>query len=171
MLRGISDIATTLNMLLPPWAVATLIGVVLLVALPAWINSVRTKQIHGRTRRMVRADPEERSRLLEEILDIAGDRPSRLLAVVHNADKYGLRDVRNRALDLLEATGKAEEDVARLRMKAAPQRKPVGHVIEVALSIERMIEQGMLPAARVRLDEALQRYPEDPELRALQERL
>lgn len=171
MFRGVTDIANTLNLLLPPWAVGGLIALALVLVFPFWIDSMRIKQISGRARRMVRAEPDVRQALFDQIIDLGGSSPNRLLAIVAQADKYGLRDLRAEAIRRLEQTGQATEDLARLRKKQAPERKPVGHVLEAVVTIERMIEQGMTVAARTRLEEALDRYPGDPELLALQDRL
>jgi hypothetical protein len=170
MVRGITDITGTIGMFLPPWALA-LLGVLLVAAaFPFWLNSMRIKQISGRSRRMVRAEHDERQRLANEILDLAGDNSTRLLAAVEQTTRYGLRALRTECVARLRATGERSKDLAQILAKEAPERKPIGHAIEAIVTIERMLEEGLGPAARTRLDEALTRYPHDPELLQLKER-
>ena len=171
MVRGITDITNTLGMFLPPWALVTMGIAVLLFGFPFWLNSMRIKQIGGRSRRMVRADHEERDKLAQEILDLAGENPTRLLAAVEQSTRYGLRALRSECITRLKNTGEYREDLARILAKEAPERMPIGHAIEAVVTIERMLDEGMGPAARTRLDEALARYPQDADLLALRDRV
>jgi len=171
MTRAFSDIAQTLQMLLPPWGLAAIAAVLGILAIPFWLQSMRTKKIHGRIRRMVRASDEERRELADEALALAGDHPRRLVALVHNAMKYGLYDLRNHGIRRLEETGGAPEDLEIFHALLRRERKPVGHPLEVALAIERLLEEGMDQTARHRLTEALKQHPADPDLRDIEKRL
>ena len=167
MVRGVGDIVSLLTQLLPPWMMAVVGVVVLILAAPQWFHSMRIKQIGGAIRRMVRADASQRAQLSDRAMDLAGHHPKRLLAVAEQAIRYNQTSLRKRALDRLEQTGKLKTDLHRLRHLTKPETKPVGHPLEVVVGIEGLLEQGMLDTARSRLDEALKKYPRDPDLIAL----
>lgn len=167
MFRAFTDIAQLIGQLVPTWLMIPIAIGLGLLALPFWLRSMKSKQISGRARRMVRADPDLRSRLRREILELAGETPALLFTAGQQAIKYDLRDLRDVVLERLEATGKAPEDVAHLRSKIEPEKKPIPHPLEVAVNVERLLEEGMIDTARQRLAEALDRYPDDPDLQEL----
>ena len=171
MFKGVTDFFVVLGQLLPPWAVATLGVLVFLAVLPGWLHSLRVKQINGTVRRMVRADGRERKRLEAHTFDLAGERIGRLEAVAHAGNKFGQQAVRDRALARLDALGRKDlADKIRNKDRKPPERV-IGHPLEATVPIRRMLEQGMFETASVRLDEALGRFPGDPDLIALQAQL
>ena len=171
MFRAFTDIAELIGQMVPPWLLAPLAGLILLAALPFWLQSMRSKKISARVRRLVRAEGEARVQLCQEIFEIAGDRPSLLVTAIGQAIRYDQRDLRDQAIVRLEATGKGAEDLVHIRKKLEPERKPVAHPLEVAVGVERLIEEGMLETARQRIAEGLVRYPGDPDLQALESRV
>ena len=171
MVRGVGDIVSLLTQLLPPWLMAVLGVVALILAAPQWFHSMRIKQIGGAVRRMIRADSPTRDQLADRAMDLAGHHPKRLLAAAEQAIRYNQTSLRKRALDRLEQTGQLKIDLHRLRQLTKPEVKPVGHPLEVAVGIRGLLEQGMLDTARRRLDEALAKYPKDPDLIALKAKL
>jgi len=171
MFRGLTDFFQILGGLLPPWALA-LIGVVIaLVMGPAWFDGVRSKQVRGRIRKMLRAPTAERPPLAAQALELAGARPRRLVTLVREAHKYDLRDLRDEALRRLVATGKAPEDVRVLRQLVKPPPTPVRDPLQAVVRVERLLELGLAVGAREALDEALAQHPDDPELRELSHRV
>ncbi len=171
MTRAFTDIAQLIGQVIPPWALVPLVLLLALAALPFWLQSVKGKQISGLARRMVRAPTEEREQMLERVLALAGSKPALLRTAIEQAIKYDHLDLRKRALAALEDTGKAPQDVAQIRAKLEPEPKPVPHPLEVAVNVERLIGEGMFDTARLRLDEALIRYPRDSDLLALRARV
>jgi len=172
VVRVAQQLIEAVTSLLPPWMVAPVLGVLVLLSVPLWLNSVRNKQISGAVRRLVRApDAVARAALLERIWSLAAERPSRVLVIVREAIRYDQRQLMNEAMDWLDARGEAVEDLRIIRGKMTAEPKPVGHPLEVAVTVERLVEEGMHEAARSRLNDALARYPNDADLMALSRRL
>lgn len=171
MTRVLSDIAGLLANVVPPWAFPPAVALLLVVAAPIWLRMVRGRQVGGLVRRMVRADPTERERLGDEVLGLAGTRDGLLLIAAEQAHRYDQRVFRDRVLAVLEARGAVPQDVARLRGKLAVAAPPVGHPLEIAANVERLLEQGLRDRARERLRAGRSRYPDDPDLSALEQRL
>ncbi len=171
-MRLIPELLETIALVLPPWALV-LVGVaVLAVGIPAWLHWMRTKQIRGALRRLVRArDDADRAEHLARALSLASGRPRRLVFLVEEAIRLGLKPIWRRLLEELEETGAPPADVRRLKEKVEAAPKRGGHPLEEAVIIERMWSEGLEAAARERLDEVRGRFPEDPDLAALEERL
>lgn len=170
MVRGFGEVLQSLGMLLPPWAVAAVGGGLLLLMLPAWVDNMRVKQIRGTIRRMVRADEASRDALAERALRLARRRPTRLESVVERANHYQQLELRRRALQTLR---RVDPEKAEYLLERIERDKPkqVFHPIEVVVRVERLLAEGMVDAAAARLDEALDRYPDDPDLLALRQKV
>ena len=173
MLRGVGDIVQLLTGLLPPWAVALVVGAVLVAALPAWIRSGKSKRIRGDVRRMVRAEAGRRDRLEGDVLDRAGRDKHLLELTVKEARRREMRSLAERAMERLRGLPGADPFVARLQADPPPKQpeKRWGHPIEAAAAIHTLIENGATAAAAERLAEVRARFPDDDELRALASRL
>lgn len=168
MFRGITDILSTLAELLPPEVLVPLVIVALAVAFPFWLRSVRVRQIKGRLRVAARAHDEvERDEAIDEAFRLAGERPRLLVSLIEQAIRNGQTLVWRRGLAALEATGRAELDLAALKRKVEPRPKTVRDPLEAIVRVERLRDSGLHVAAREVLDEALARHPDDPDLRAL----
>ena len=172
MMRVVSELIAGLSALLPPWALAVLAAIAAPFVVMAWTRYVRAKQIRGALRTAFRTtDPVLRAAAVEKAFELAGLRERAVIALADTAHTTGLVDVTTRALALMEAHGWGREDVRRIRAATAKPKKKGGHPVEEVVVIERMIEQEMLAAARIRLEEALARFPSDPDLIGLQEAL
>lgn len=172
MFRVIPDIIAGLRAALPAWAFALVLLGVAALAAPVYLNWLRSKQIRGKFRAYVRAiGNEHRARVAEEMFALANGRPRLLVTIADEAERLGKRLVLDRALTELEATGGAPEDLKRLTTKVKPDKPPPMHPLEEAVHVERMLDEGLLPAARQRLDRALKRFPQDADLLELQARL
>ena len=170
MMTGISDLITALREIFPPWVLVTLGAVALVTLGPRWIESMRDKQLRGLVRRMIRADASERTRLREQILGLAGQRPGRLVAVVFHAIHYDQRNLRDTALRTLEATGAAPADVSRLRARIEKPPTRFRDPIEAVVRIEQLFRDGLVVAAHEQLSVARAAFPGDPDLQAIAER-
>lgn len=170
MSRVIGDLLSTFSLFVPMrWLVAALV-VLVVIAVPFWLESVRDRQVRGLVRRLVRAGPEERSALERRILDLAGLRPGRLRAMVEAASRYDQRSLRDQGIALLDQAG-ARDDARRLREAVAPKKRRFVDAIEAAVHIEQLLEEGRSVAASEQLAEALEAFPDDEELRGLERRL
>ena len=168
MFRGLTDLLSTLAQLLPPEVLVPLVVVLAIAAVPLWWRSVRTRQIKGRLRVAARARTEdERHGAIEAAFAMASDKPRLLVALTEQAIRNGQTPVWRRALQALEATGKAELDLAALRRKVQAPPKGPRDPFEAAVRVERLRASGLHVAAREVLDEALSRHPDDPDLLAL----
>ena len=162
-MRGLSDIVQTLSMFLPTWAVVAVVAVAVMAISPWWIHSMRSKQIRGLVRRMVRADEARRRLLAEQAMGMAANKGHRLAVVATEAHKMGQVVLRDRAMAQLEQMGERKELALLLEM-VKPKETPVAHPLEAAVIIERLREEGMFEAARDRLERALRRFPGDDRL-------
>ena len=171
-MRMILDMLTTVRGMLPDWAFTVLVGVLLAVLIPAWLFWLRSKQIKGVLRRWGRADDvEERTALADEAFRLTGGRGRLLVALMDEAHRLDYRPIWTRALEELERTGQCPQDVARIRAKITVERPPALHPVEEAVHVERMLGEGLLEPAWERLAPALERFPDDPDLIDLRDRI
>lgn len=173
MLRGVGDVVQLLANFLPGWAVAVIVGVVMVIALPAWIRSGKSKKIRGDIRRMVRAEGERLTELHQAILGRAGDDMHLLEFIVKEARRREQHRLVADAMERLQGLPGSLEFIRRLDAEPppTPNDRRWGHPIEAAAAIQTLIDNGAHAAAEARLDEVLRRFPDDEELAALQGRL
>jgi len=172
MFRGIGDIVAILQSALPPWALALVAVTVVLVGGPAWFDNVRGKQIRGQIRKMLRADgPGARAAHADEALQLAAERPRRLVTLVREAHKYQLNDLRDAALERLRDGGKSPADVEVLDKLVQPESKAAPTSLEAVVRVEKLLDAGLVVGAKEQLDAALDRFPNDPELLALDRKI
>jgi len=165
MFRGITDLISTLVQLLPPEVLVPLLVLAAAAAFPLWLRSVRVRQIKGRLRSAARAHSEaERQESVDAAFERAGERPRLLVALIEQAIRNGQPRVWKRGLEALEATGKAELDLAALRRRVQAPPRTVRDPLEAVVRIERLHRAGLHVAAREVLDEALALHPDDPDL-------
>ncbi len=171
-MRVIIQLLGSLHAALPPWVFAlVLIGLLALGARPMYRMSL-ARQIRRLAGKASQAgDVASRVAAEDEALAIAGDDRTLLVVAGDVAVFYRLTALLKRVVERLEA-GPADADLRRLRGALLPEaaKKP-GHPIEVALAVQRLLDSGLYEAARTRLDEGLARFPADPDLAALRERL
>lgn len=172
MFRGITDLIEVLAQLVPTPVLIGILVVAGLAAIPAWVRSVRTRQIKGCLRRAARAhDDTERHAELDAAFARAGDRPRLLVGLIEQAIRNGQPEAWRRGLDALAATGRAELDLARLRRKVEPPDDRVRDPLQAIVRVERHLRAGLVVAAEEALEEALADHPDDPDLRELAERV
>ena len=168
----IPDLIGTLQQMLPVWVSVPLLALIAAFAIPGWWNWLRSKQIKGQVRRMMRAPSSEaRDEHAENAFALAAGSARRLSYLADELFRLNQRVLFDRALAELKATGKALEDVRRLSAKVAVEKKRGRHPIEEAVIIERMWEEGMHEAARERLAEVMRRHPGDADLQELEQTL
>ncbi|MCO4746084.1 MAG: hypothetical protein KC912_14910 [Proteobacteria bacterium] len=172
MFRVIPDIIANLRAALPPWAFAlVLLAAVALIA-PSYFYWLRSKQIKGKFRAYGRAiGHEQRDAVADEMFALAGGRARLVVTIADEAERLGMKALLDRAMGELANSGAAKADVKRLRDKTEREKPPPMHPLEEAVHVERMLDEGLLPGARQRLERALERFPEDAELVDLAERL
>ncbi len=135
---------------------------------PAWWNSLRTREIRGLVRRIGRG--ESVPALTARAFRIAGSRPDRLALLAAEANRRGLQPLREAAFAAL-----TEVDPARAASERVGQAPPKGaqeaHPLAAVVAIEGLIAAGAWEAAGARLASARARFPDDPELAALADRI
>ncbi|HHO51961.1 MAG TPA: hypothetical protein ENK18_14035 [Deltaproteobacteria bacterium] len=171
MFRIFSDIGQVLTSLIPGWAIPIVLGIAGVLAVPFWIESVRSKQIKGAVRRMVRADGPTRRQLAHRALSLAGQRRLRLIGLVQEAIRYGQHALIEEGLARLTSDPHGHRDAEALRARIRKPGQRFRDPIEASVRIEGLLQQELFVAASEQLDEALGRFPTDPELLHLQRRL
>jgi hypothetical protein len=73
-------------------------------------------------------------------------------------------DVFQDAVARLGVIPKFAKEAEKLRKQRKPDTPPPRHPIEEAVFIERMAQEGMLDVAQKRLNQASERFPDDPDL-------
>lgn len=167
-MAGLSQLVRTLSEVVPVRALLLVLLVLAVVALPAWLETIRERQLRGTVRRMVRADPEQRVALVERAMHLAGRVPRRLSVLAGEAIRYDQRDVRDHALAALEAAG---GDSRPLRAKIDRPKPRFRDPVEAVVRVEGLLTEGLVEAAREQLGEARASFPDDGELKALESRL
>lgn len=172
MTRVIPELLELLGRFLPPEVLAALVVLAAPVAVWGWLRWLRAKQIRGALRTAFLAtDPQRRHKAIDRAFELAGKREHALVALLDTAHKTGLRDVTQRAMALMNDLGVGQQDVARITRELRPEARRAGHPVEEAVVIERFIEQELYGAARTRLAEAMQRFPDDEMLLDLSRQL
>ena len=171
MFRIFTDLGGLVSQLVPPWALPIVIGVLGALAAPFWLESVRSKQIKGAIRRMVRASHDERGVLSRRALHLAGHKRIRLISLVQEAMRYDQRELRDEGLARLQQVPGGRHDAVELRKRVDKPRPRYRDPVEAVVRVESLLEQGLTVAAREQLDEARRTFPTDTELEALAGRL
>jgi hypothetical protein len=164
-MAGLGQLVRSLSEVVPLRTLVVVLLVVAILALPAWLETVRERQLRGTVRRMVRADPDQRAALVDRALTLAAHVPRRLSVLAGEAIRYDQRDVRDRALAALEEVG---GDTTVLRAKIERPKARFRDPVEAAVRIEGLVGEGLLEAAREQLAEARAAFPDDPELAFLE---
>jgi len=175
VLRGLTDLIEPLRHLLPTEVLVLLAIALAIVVAPAWWRSVRVRQIKGHVRRAARAHgPAERRDEVDGAFRKVGGSGRLLVDLAEHAHRAGLHDVWQRAVEKLERSGKLPLESQRLRHKAAPPPRALRDRDEAVVRAELQLSQELWAAARETLDEALARFPDDPDIarldRALRDR-
>ena len=169
---AIGEIIGTVSQFVPTWLLA-IIGLALVIALgPGWVTGLRIKRVKALLRKTVRAGGSERLNLQQQALDLALGRGEVLLALVREADKLNQPRLRDRALKKLARLGTHADEVRKLSKPTDPGRdRQIGHPVEAAVLVERLLENGAIEAAREKLREARRRFPDDADLASLDQRI
>lgn len=172
-MRGMGGILDSLGSLLaaagidvPPWGFPALALVLMVLLLPRIIANMET----GRARRLVQrsrgVEGEDRVRMEEEALEVAGERPMSLVAVAEEAIRIRRTPLAERAVARLALTGGAKGHLKRLKKTLRKDDKVPASPVAAALVVERLIEGGALDEAARRLDRFDRRWPDHPDLAA-----
>ncbi|MED5374038.1 MAG: hypothetical protein VX899_23675 [Myxococcota bacterium] len=168
-MRYLTDLLNTvlgvLGVQLPDWGGSVLLVVILIALGPFFYRNSRTKKARKLLQRVSMESGEERLAGEQEILHTVSGHPFGLVVVVEEAHKRGMGRLARRALEALDATGKQRSELKRLQRLLGP--RPTSPTQE-AIAIERLHQQGLTVQAEARLQDALARFPEHPELVALQ---
>lgn len=166
---GIGEILRGLGAFVPREILVGAVVIVLLLAFPGWLRSVRTKQLRGRVRQVARATvAAERREREAAALALAGANGRLLVALAEEAHKLNQVGLAQRALLALEPLPGFERDVADLRRKLRPELPPPpADAVEALVTVRRLLDEGLHEQARVRLDEARARFPDDGPLAEL----
>lgn len=165
-MQGIGTFFQTLTTLLPPWLSIPLAVIAGLWLLRGMVFRTRARQIRGLVRRMVRASPAERERLYQVALGRAGTHPLLLADLAREAHTRLQTDVWLRTASLLERTPEGRAELQRVRrLQGLVTEVPTA--AEEALRTRHLLHSGLPEVALARVQEALLRYPNDADLRAL----
>jgi hypothetical protein len=165
---GIGQVVHALAKLLPPWALAIVIGAAALFFLRGFGFRTRSKQVREAVRRLVRATPETRDAILARAFERAGDHPDLLALLASEAARRGMPRLHADALAKLEAVPGGAPLAAKLRREATREAQVAAlHPVEVAVRVRALLDQGLVDAARARLDEATAAHADHPSLVAL----
>jgi len=170
--QGIGDVLAALRMMLPPWALILAGVLIFLWAAPGYFSGIRIKQIRTRVRKASLARGQERDDLIAAAFERAGDDPERLLALADEAKKRRLGSLAQRALDEAAARGASKNAQEKIRVEIErPRPNLATDSLEVAVRIEGQLDNELWVGAREQLNMALARWPSNPELQRLKERL
>ncbi len=169
-MAGVIQLAKLLQGLVP-WPVA-LGGLAVLLVLggPSWLESARHRELRGVVRQIARVHdrPEDREALVARVFRLAGQRPDRLTTLGREAHRRALPHVRDRAWEALQALDAPAAARERSALAREPSRRPA--TLEL-LSIEALIAEGAVDAARLRLRAARAQHPQDEALQRLSHQL
>ncbi|MBN1336611.1 MAG: hypothetical protein JXB39_11690 [Deltaproteobacteria bacterium] len=172
-MRGLADLARSLVEILrdalPPWVVLVVAGLVVALVLPFYWKGQRRSLARRRIAALTGVPRAEAGRLEAEAFSLVGTDPDGLVGVAEEALRHGREALARQAIARLAGTGRRPDHVARLErlLEGPPPRLPE----EEALGVARLLDAGLVEAARRRLDRARARWPELPEWKSLAGRL
>lgn len=171
-MRVVIQLLSSLHQALPPWAFALFLVVTGIVGAKPFYRSILARQIGRAVARVARATTQaERLAAEDDALKLAGQDTGLIAAVGDAAVRYNQPLLGRRVIEILDRMGDTK-DVLRLRRAMIPEGpKKSGHPIEIAVAVQRLLDGGLYDAAKSRLDDGLERFPEDPDLLALREKL
>lgn len=170
-LRALAQIVSALRGLVPTPVLVAIVTAMVLYGVPVWIENARVKEVRGLVRQISRnggdgpaADP-----LVDRVMTLATPKAERLVELGREAHRRQLTRLRDRAWVELERLDPAT--ARRERALVEPPKIRDRFPLEAQVAVAGMIESGAVEAARSRLAAALERFPDDPELLALRDRL
>lgn len=147
--------------------------VLFLASLLLFVPMMQKNAHTDKARKLLKSLPDkstaERTKIQEEVLRIVWDSPDGLVAIASEALRLGLTSFARQVVDRLRETGQKTDDL-RVFQRTLEGDAPVMPE-QVLVQVEAMLESGMVDAARKRLAPALVRWPDHPELLALDARL
>ncbi len=168
---GLDDLIKGLLVVMPPWAVALLVGLIALAALPGLRFSLRTKRVRALVRQLVRAEPLRRRQLEEALFATAGTHPDLLATAARDARRRNLLAVHAEAMRRLAQTPRGHRLAAAVRAEFTADDAPPADPLLRLASVRAALDAGTPEVARARLVEARAAFPNDPRLAALDEAL
>lgn len=173
-MRAIAELLNTvlgeLGLSVGPWVMPALAVGLALLLLPLLRANHATRQARRRLS-LARSAPRaaERERLKAEALALVLGNRVGVAVVAEEALRHGWTDLAQQALVELERSGGRPEELRGLRRRLEGQRPPTATA--EALVVERLLEAGLREQAAARLEGALARWPEHPELVELRGRV
>lgn len=172
-MRGLSNIfqslLTALGIQNQPWIGPIAFVVVLALVWPYLQRNLKTDRGRQRIRGLADMPLPERQKAQDEAMQLIGDDADGLVALADESLRQGDRDFARRVLDQLKTTGKKKDQVRRLDALLVDRNLQLPE--QTVIAVERLLDTGLLEPARQRLVPALQRWPDNPELLALQARV
>ena len=172
-LSGLTDAVNSLlaefGVELAPW-MAPVFGLLLgALLLPMILRNDRTGRARKLIPRLVETSAAERDAARARILALVADNPVGLVVVAEESLRRGQVPLARMAVAALVRSGKRPADARRLllELEGPPPTMPT----EAALVVERLLSAGLLDEAERRLASAVARWPDDPELAAVEEHL
>jgi hypothetical protein len=169
----IGELLGTVAQFVPPWLLGILGVVVAALMLPGFLTGLKVKRVKALMRQTVRADDTRRKALQDDALRIAQGNGEILVALVREADKLNQPRLRDEALRQLKRVDGYALQARKLALPDNPaerkRERHFGHPVEASAFIWRLLESGAVEGAAEKLDEALERFPDDPGLQELAE--
>jgi hypothetical protein len=165
---AIARLLGTLHQILPPWAYAVLVVVLLAAAGPAFLYRLRSRQIRTAVRNVARATTLEARRDAEDdAFWLTGDRARLLAALGEEALRLNQGGLLERVKVRLTHLGGHEGILRSFETRDAPPKPGHRHPLEAVVAVERLLDAKLVDRAHERLAEARVRFPNDPDLLAL----
>ena len=167
-MRYVTEMLDTLFQLigvqLPPWGDTVFLLCVLVLLGPFFYRNSLTKKARKRLQALSAQGGQARLDGEAEVLELVRGHPFGLVVVVEEASKRGMHRLVEQGLEALDRTGRHRDQFHRLSRELG--EKPTTAAAQ-AIAIERLRETGLHVQAKLRLNKALLRFPDHPELLAL----
>lgn len=163
------NLLTDLGLENQPWIGPVLFVVVLTLIWPYLMKTIDTDRGRRRLKGMSDLPLPERQKAQQEALELVGDDPDGLIAVIDESIRQNDKDFAKVGLERLKATGKKRDHVRRI--ESALQDRNLQLPEQTVIAVERLIESAMYESAKERLTPAIARWPEHEELKALAARV
>ncbi|MEC7946032.1 MAG: hypothetical protein VX265_00610 [Myxococcota bacterium] len=149
---------------LPPWGLPVFALIVMLVLLPRIFANMETSRARRLVQRSRGVEGDERVRMEQKALEVAGARPMSLVAVADEAIRIRRSPLAVQAVERLAETDGARDHLRRLRKALRNDDKLPGSALAAALVVERLLDAGAVGEAGRRLGRFEKRWPGHPDL-------
>ena len=168
--QAITSLLQALGVELPPWAMPVFALCMMILLMPWILKNMKTSRARKLLKQATLESGARREEMEQEALSLVSANPTGLLAFADECVRRGRYGLARKALSRLPEGGpKVLRERRKLETQMAPREPATAEA--AAAAIERFLSEGLEDEARQRLLRAQRRWPGDPTLVGLADRV